>query len=147
MGQSKLAEVVVSYRPVGLEIHKFNSSQQVYEQVLAEWNDDTIELFEEFKILLLNRSNRVLGSYLLSRGGVSATVIDLKLVFAIALKSVASSIILVHNHPSGNLNPSIQDIDITKKIVDAGKLLDVAVLDHLIVTSESYYSFKDEGMI
>lgn len=147
MGHQKLAEVVVSYRPAKMKRVKLCTSQEVYQTVLSEWNSDTIQLFEEFKILLLNRSNHVLGIYILSRGGISGTVVDVKMIFAIALKTAASSIILVHNHPSGNLNPSKQDILLTKKVKESGELLDIKVLDHLIITCEGYYSFLDEGSL
>ena len=103
--------------------------------------------YEEFWILLLNRSNEVIGKKEISKGGVSGTVVDAKLVFNEALKQLASSIILCHNHPSGNLKPSQADIDLTKKIKAAGKTLDISVLDHLIVSESGFYSFADEGMM
>ncbi|MEL6719665.1 MAG: DNA repair protein RadC [Bacteroidota bacterium] len=102
---------------------------------------------EEFWILLLNRANLVLDRIQLSQGGTSGTVVDAKMVFRAALEGQASGIILVHNHPSGSLRPSQQDIDLTKKLRDAGKTLDINVLDHLIVTDRGYYSFADEGMM
>lgn len=102
---------------------------------------------EEFWILLLNRANLVLDRIQLSQGGTSGTVVDAKMVFRAALEGQASGIILVHNHPSGSLRPSQQDIDLTKKLKAAGKTLDLNILDHLIVTDRGYYSFADEGMI
>lgn len=102
---------------------------------------------EEFWILVLNRANRVLQHINISTGGVSGTVVDAKVIFKKALEHTASSIILCHNHPSGNLRPSQADIDVTNKLKSAGKTLDIAVLDHLIVTDRGYYSFADEGMI
>ena len=83
----------------------------------------------------------------ISRGGVSGTVVDLKLVFGTAMKAGASNIILSHNHPSGNLRPSPEDIQLTKKIVSAGNILDIKIFDHLIITNEGYYSFAEEGML
>lgn len=109
------------------------------------WNMDTIELKEEFCILLLSRVNKVKGYYKVSEGGVSGTVVDPKIVFSVALKCSACAIILAHNHPSGNTTPSVQDLDLTKKLVAGGKLLEISVLDHLILTTEEYYSFADEG--
>lgn len=97
--------------------------------------------------MLLNRANKVIGILKLSTGGTSATIAEPKLVFASSILSNASSIILAHNHPSGNLTPSQADIDLTKKLKEAGKFLEIPVLDHLIVTSEGYYSFADEGLI
>ena len=102
---------------------------------------------EEFWILLLNRANLVLDRIQLSQGGTSGTVVDAKMVFRAALEGQASGIILVHNHPSGSLRPSQHDIDLTKKLRDAGKTLDISVLDHLIIANRGYYSFADEGMM
>jgi DNA repair protein RadC len=102
---------------------------------------------EEFWILLLNRNNIVLGKKRISIGGVAGTVVDPKIIFKIALENLASGIILCHNHPSGNLNPSAQDIDITKKIRDGGKLLDICVNDHIIIGQKSFFSFADNGLL
>lgn len=98
-------------------------------------------------MLLLSRSNRVLGQYELSTGGTSGTVADLRLIFAVALKANASGIIIAHNHPSGTLAASQADQDITKKVKEAGRILEIPLLDHLIVTTEGYYSFADQGML
>jgi DNA repair protein RadC len=102
---------------------------------------------EEFWILLLTRSCKVVAKELISKGGLSGTVADPKIIFSIALQHSASSIIMAHNHPSGNLKPSQMDLDLTKKIVGAGKVLDIGVLDHLIFTDDSYMSFADEGLM
>ncbi len=102
---------------------------------------------EEFWILLLSRSNKVIAKELISKGGLSGTVADPKIIFSIALQHQASSIILAHNHPSGNLKPSQQDIDLTKKLYQAGKILDINVFDHLIITDDGFLSFADEGLL
>lgn len=102
---------------------------------------------EEFWILLLNQNSKVLGKELISKGGVAGTYADPKVIFNIALRYQAASIILAHNHPSGNLKPSQADIDLTKKMVNAGKMLDIKILDHLIVIDKGYYSMADEGVI
>jgi DNA repair protein RadC len=102
---------------------------------------------EEFWILLLNQSCKVLAKELISKGGLTGTVADPKIIFNIALQHSAVSIVMAHNHPSGNLKPSQLDIDLTKKIANAGNMLDIRVLDHLIVTNEGFYSFADEGVI
>ncbi len=125
---------------------KITDSQSAYDILMNHWSD-SIEFVEEFNILLLNRANRVLGFINLSKGGVTATVVDIKLVFAAALKGNASAVILSHNHPSGSLFPSQHDRDLTNKLVQAGELLDISILDHLIVSPFSYFSFKDEGML
>ncbi|MFZ4543441.1 MAG: RadC family protein [Saprospiraceae bacterium] len=102
---------------------------------------------EEFWYLLLNRANKVTHREQLSKGGVAGTVVDPKLIFKRALEAQASGIILAHNHPSGNLKPSTQDINLTQQLRSAAKLLDMTVLDHLIIAEDSYFSFADEGML
>ncbi|MCD8741919.1 DNA repair protein RadC [Mucilaginibacter roseus] len=102
---------------------------------------------EEFWIVLLSRSSKVLSKELVSRGGISGTVADPKIIFYMALQQQASAIILVHNHPSGNLKPSQLDIELTKKVANAGKMLDINVLDHLIITDKGFFSFADEGLL
>lgn len=102
---------------------------------------------EEFWLLILNRANLVIKKELISRGGVSGTVVDTKIIFKAAVEHYACSIIICHNHPSGNLKPSEADIRITKNIKDAGKLMEIPLLDHLIITENGFYSFSDEGMM
>jgi DNA repair protein RadC len=102
---------------------------------------------EEFWLLLLNRANMVIKKEMISRGGVTGTVVDARVIFKSALENRASSIIMAHNHPSGNLKPSEEDIRITKKIKEAGKLMEISLIDHLIITDSGYYSFGDEGML
>jgi len=101
---------------------------------------------EEFWILLIAQNGKLLGKELISKGGLNLTVADPKIIFSVALRHSAVSIMLAHNHPSGNLKPSQQDIDLTKKIANAGKLLDILVLDHLIITDSGYFSMADEGI-
>ncbi|MGB1217429.1 MAG: JAB domain-containing protein, partial [Saprospiraceae bacterium] len=102
---------------------------------------------EEFWILLLNRANKVVAKEQVSIGGVTGTVVDAKIIFRKALSSLACGIILCHNHPSGNLNPSQADLQITKKLKQAGETLEINVLDHLIITENGYFSFADEGRL
>ena len=102
---------------------------------------------EEFWVLLLNRANRVIKKKRVSEGGVSSTVADPKIIYKMALEDLASGIIVAHNHPSGNLAASKSDIDLTKKLKEAGKFLEVQLLDHLIVANQKYFSFADEGLI
>lgn len=142
-----IKEIQVSYSSGKSDKIKIKNSKDSYELLLSCWSEDTIELQEEFKVLLLNRNNQVLGVYPLSRGGVSGTFVDAKLVFSVALKCNASSIILAHNHPSGNLTPSETDKSLTKKLKQAGLHLDIMVLDHVILSKEGYYSFVDEGQM
>jgi DNA repair protein RadC len=97
--------------------------------------------------LLLNRANHVIGWFNVSMGGVASTVVDPKVIFSVALKCNTSGIILSHNHPSGNLNPSNADLELTKKLKNGGQILEIQILDHIILTTESYFSFADEGVI
>jgi DNA repair protein RadC len=103
--------------------------------------------YEEFWILMLNKANKILRKHQISEGGISGTVVDPKKVFKICLENHATSIILGHNHPSGLLKPSDADLLITKKLSEAGKLLEINVLDHLIISDTSYFSFADEGKL
>ncbi len=123
---------------------KITSSEGAYMLLRPQMEDLT---YEVFKIILLNRSNRVIKVIELSKGGVSGTVVDAKLVFKKALDHLASSIILCHNHPSGNLNPSEADKRLTKTLIKAGEVLSLKVIDHLIISYKGYYSFADEGLI
>ncbi|WP_026902906.1 RadC family protein [Pedobacter glucosidilyticus] len=104
-------------------------------------------MHEEFWIILLNKRNAILNKILISKGGLAGTVADPKIIFKAALEHHAASIILAHNHPSGNLKPSSADIRLTKKIVDAGALLDISILDHVIFCDKKFFSFSDAGMI
>ncbi len=145
----QVAEVEVSYRPKfkASERPRVSSSLEVYKLFINQWNRDKIELLEEFKIMLLNRNNRVLGIANISSGGVSGTFVDPKIVFSIALQGHASSIVLAHNHPSGNLKTSEADIRLTRNLVQAGLLLEIPIFDHLIITNYGYYSFADDGLM
>lgn len=145
----KVTEIKLTYQSKvkAADRPQISSSRDAYMVFLANWSEG-INLFEEFYILLLDRSNRAMGRYLVSQGGLAGTVVDAKLVFAAALKGRAASIILAHNHPSSNVNPSQSDIDLTRKLKKAGELLDIIVVDHLILSPEGgYYSFADEGLI
>lgn len=118
------------------------SSQDGYDAIKPYLFDLNVE---EFWVAFLNRSNKIIGIKSMSRGGIHGTVVDSRVIFKKALDLMASAIILFHNHPSGNLKPSAQDDAITKQIKDAGKLLDILILDHLIVSDKSFYSYSDQG--
>lgn len=147
--QWEVAEIQLSYKSnVKPSLRpKITSSRDAHEVLKRVWNDSVIELCEQFKVLFTNRANKVLGVFEVSTGGISGTVADPKLIFAAALKACATGLILSHNHPSGNLTPSHADIELTKKIKEGGRLLEIQLLDHLILTSESYFSFADEGLL
>ena len=125
---------------------KISNSASAYDILRSIWNDQ-IDLYESFYILMLNRANKVLGYRCISQGGVSGTVVDPKAIFQAALLCNASSLILSHNHPSGTLTPSEADERITKKLKAAGEFLEIAVLDHLIIGDDTFYSFADEGRL
>lgn len=124
--------------------NRISSSRDAYEQIKPHLLDLP---HEEFWLLLLNRANEVIRPLQVSQGGVSGTVADPKIIFKFALEYLASSIILVHNHPSGNLKPSEADKDLTRRLVSAGKLLEIPILDHLIFTDGGYLSFADDGLL
>ena len=127
-----------------LEIPKVTDSRTVYEllqPILGDLNH------EEFWIVYLSQSNRVIGKWLASKGGITSTLVDVRLVLRKALELSATGIILSHNHPSGKREPSQSDKDLTRKMMDAAKVMDIQVLDHLIVTDHSYFSFADEGIL
>ena len=142
-----VSEIKVAYITSDTPKVKIKSGEDAYNVLLESWNLDTIELQEEFKILLLNRANEVLGIYPLSRGGITGTVVDQRLIFAVALKCNATGIIMCHNHPSGKLLPSEADITLTKSIGKCANLLEINLLDHLIITKNGFYSFSNQGKL
>ncbi|NHJ33676.1 MAG: DNA repair protein [Asgard group archaeon] len=146
----KVAEVELRYRTKvnPKDRAQVKSSQDAYEIFMESWNNNTIEYFEEFKVLLLNRNNKVLGITTLTKGSSVGTIVDIKLLLQYALKTNASSIIVAHNHPSGNIEPSDADKKITYRIKHACNLMEISLLDHLIIlTITKYFSFSDEGLI
>lgn len=143
----KTPEISISYSNNNNKKLKIKNSKESYDVLLNSWNKNIIELQEEFKLLLLNRANQVLGVYALSKGGTASCVVDTKLVFSVALKCNATSIIVAHNHPSGNLKPSEADKAITEKLKKAGQYLDISLLDHLIITKDNFYSLSDNGFL
>ncbi|UZR99834.1 JAB domain-containing protein [Chondrinema litorale] len=144
-----VAEVKISYssKVPASKRPTITSSASAAEILRKHWEPGQLGFVESFKILLLNRANKVLGIYTVSNGGISGTVADPKTIFIAALKSSSVSLVLCHNHPSSNTNPSQADINLTNKIKEAGKLLDIAVLDHIILTEENYFSFLDSGLL
>lgn len=149
IGQAKAITIVAALElgrrrkdAIPIKRVQITSSKDVFQLMLPTYEDLS---HEEFWIVVLNTANKVLAKHMLSKGGRAGTVVDVKILFEEVLGYRATSIILTHNHPSGNLKPSEQDRQITKRIVDAGKLLDIKVLDHLIFANDGYYSFSDEG--
>jgi DNA repair protein RadC len=130
---------------IGLEEKiKVMSSQSAYNAIKSKLSDLP---HEEFWVIFLSRNNNVIKTDCISKGGVNGTVVDTRLIFKPAIECLASGIILAHNHPSGNLKPSQEDIHLTKKVKEAARLLDMAVQDHLIIGDQVYFSFADEGIL
>jgi len=146
----QISEVKLIYKTKikASERPQIKNSKDAYDLFLGNWDQETIEYVEEFKLLLLNRSNSVLGIMPVSRGGISGTVTDVRLIFQAAIKANASGIIVCHNHPSGNINPSESDARLPMKIKEAGRLMDIQLLDHIILINDgTYYSFADNGFL
>ena len=146
---SQVAEIELIYKSKVKPSERPNitSSHDAYKLIKLLWDEDKIDLVEQFKVLFMNRANKVLCIYNPSSGGITGTVADPRLIYSAALRINAVSLILCHNHPSGNLKPSQADIDLTRKIKCAGQYFDMKVFDHLIITSETYLSFADEGLL
>jgi DNA repair protein RadC len=151
IGEAKAVTIVAA-----LELGRRRKDQSPDEKPKIESSKTAFELIrgdlmdlphEEFWVMLCNRANRLIKKKRVSEGGVSGTVADPKIIFKLAVDGLASGIIVVHNHPSGNLKPSESDINLTRKIKEAGKLLEISLLDHLIIAHDRYYSFADEGML
>ena len=151
IGEAKAISIVAA-----MELGKRRKVAEVLEREKITSSKDVFELFssvlgdlshEEFWVLFLDRSNKIIDKQKTSQGGVSGTVIDIKLILKQAIEKLASSIVLCHNHPSGNIQPSKSDIDITQKLYKAAKYMDINVLDHIIVTTNEYFSFADENII
>ena len=141
-----ISEIEVIYRPKvkPSERPQVLKSDDAYYLFLKGWDMDKIYLVEHAKVMLLNHSNRVLGIHQISSGSISGTIIDPKQVFSVSLKTNACNIILAHNHPSGNLQFSYNDISLTRKLISAGSFLEIKVLDHLILSPEGYRSFEND---
>ncbi len=139
-----------------LEIGRRRASQEVPEKIQISSSSDLFKVLhpylgdlqtEQFWAIFLNQSNRILGKTQLSSGGINQSVVDVRILFKTALEHFATAIVVAHNHPSGNLKPSQEDLKITKQITEAGKLLNIQVLDHLIISQNSYFSFADESLL
>ncbi|MBK9729044.1 MAG: JAB domain-containing protein [Saprospiraceae bacterium] len=145
----QVAEVKVIYKSKlpFIQPLRVNSSTEAEKIFRANWSED-MELVEEFNVLFLNRANYVKGIFRLSRGGLTGTVADPRILFATALKSLSVGVIAGHNHPSGSTKPSPQDIELTRKLKEIGRFHEITLIDHLILTPHSgFYSFADEGML
>ncbi len=151
IGEAKAISIAAA-----LEIGKRKALQEVPKKVPITGSKDAYSILknyledlqtEEFWAIFLNQSNKVIHTQRLSSGGINQAVVDIRILFKNAMEFLATGVIIAHNHPSGNLKPSSEDLHITKKIKEAGKILDIQLLDHLIITQNHYYSFADEGVL
>lgn len=145
----KVAEIELVYHSLPGQQQRpvIKTAAAAYKVFRDNWDMNKIELQEQFKVILLNTGSACLGIVDISTGSVKGCIVDTRLIFAAALKANAVSIILAHNHPSGNLEPSTMDKTLTEKIAAAGELLDIPIRDHLIITTKAYKSFFDDGLI
>lgn len=144
--KSTFPEFTLGKKPSDFLKAKIKTSQDC-EQVIRKFYSDDIEIYESFFLLLLNRANVTIGYAKISQGGITGTVVDVKIVLKYVVDSLACGVVFCHNHPSGNITPSEEDKRITTRIKEALKYLDTAVLDHIILTSENYFSFADNGLL
>jgi len=144
-----LSEIQLKYNPKVPVIQRpqIKCSDDAYHQFLLLMDQTQFNIREEAAVLFLNRNNRILGGFKLSIGGITGTVLDIRLILSSALKSLSSAIFIAHTHPSGNLTPSKSDIDVTLKLRDAARLMDIILLDHLILTKEAFSSMAENGLI
>jgi DNA repair protein RadC len=151
IGEAKAISIIAA-----MELGRRRKEQENPDKLKITGSNDAADIFtpllgdldhEEFWVLLLNRHNKVIDKFMASKGGITGTVIDVRSIMKTALDKLSTSMILCHNHPSGNLSPSDADHQITQKLKDAGKIIDIQVLDHLIITQKKYFSFADEGIL
>jgi DNA repair protein RadC len=142
-----ISEIEIIYKPNHYTKEALLGVKNAADILRMFWNPDTIEYYEEFKVLYLDRANHILGIQTIAKGGLNGVFVDVRLIFQGALKSNAHSIIVSHNHPSGNREPSESDRDLTRQIKAAGVILSINLLDHVIMTKDSYLSFVDNGYL
>lgn len=146
-GNWTVAEINISYKPLIIDQITITSSSDAYELVKSLWDQERISIQEQLGVLFFNQSNKVIGWKLLSTGTMTACIVDIKLLVSLALHCMATHVMIVHNHPSGNLTASQSDKTLTEKVKDSLKLIDILLLDHLIITTDGYLSFSDEGLL
>lgn len=151
IGEAKAISIIAA-----LELGRRRKSTDVVEKLQIKSSKDAYDIlkskltdlpYEEFWMLFLNRSNKVIKCEFVSRGGIAGTVVDVKLILKSALDAMASGIVLAHNHPSGNLKPSGEDLSLTKRLKEAASFFDISILDHLIIGDSNFFSFADEGVL
>lgn len=145
--KSNLPEITIRLKKGEILKCQIKTSKDAADTFRKIWDVDTLPIYESMICIFLNRNNNTIGWYKVSQGGLSGTLMDVRLILSIALTSLAQGLILCHNHPSGNLTPSEADTAMTRKLKEAGNLMDIQLLDHIILSEEGYYSFIDEGII
>ena len=143
----QLPEITLKFKAGNYTKHKITCSKTCANLLREMYDADTLEYTESFVVLLLNRQNETIGWNKISQGGLNSVLVDIRVLFTVALQAGASAMIISHNHPSGNLNPSNEDLNLTKRVAEAGKTLDINVLDHVIITKDGYCSLADKGLI
>ena len=141
------SEIKVSYSTSLTDKFRLTNCNDTFKFILSHWDMGIIEFQEQCKIILLNRSNYVLGIHELSKGGITGTVVDIRIILSVALKCNATGIIVVHNHPSGNMKPSEADKNLTSRLKKACDILDISLIDHFIISRNCFFSFTQEGLI
>jgi DNA repair protein RadC len=145
-GSWTVAEIEISYKPIITDHTVISSSSQAYELIKQLWDKEKINLQEQFAALFFNQSKKIIGWKVLSTGNMTKCIVDLKLLVSLALHCMSTHVMIVHNHPSGNLKVSQPDESITATVKDVLKLIDVQLIDHLIIGENGYFSFNDEGL-
>ena len=145
--KSNLPEITLKLKKGDVLKSKITKSSDAVEVFRKVWDNDLLEICESFMVIFLNRNNTTIGWFKVSQGGLSGTIVDNRLILVTALNCLASGMIICHNHPSGNTEPSEADKKVTEKLKQAALLLDIQVIDHIILTENSFYSFADEGII
>jgi DNA repair protein RadC len=142
-----LAEVQITYSNPVKSVDRFKvvGSQSVASALREFW--PSYDHIEFMYMIMLNRQNQILGYHQVSKGGITGTIIDLRVIYQVALKANASAIIIAHNHPSGNLEPSETDKKVSREVKDAGKILNITLLDHIILTTDGFHSMADDGQL
>lgn len=144
-----ISEIEIRYNPKipALQRPRITNSSDAYHQFMQLLDTEKLNIQEEVTVLFLNRGNRIIGGYKLASGGITRVVVDIRIILGVALKCLATGLILAHSHPSGELKPSVADKELTQRLKQASKLMEISLLDHLIITAEGYFSFEDEGLL
>jgi len=141
-------EIAVKFKKeTGSQLYRLTTVKECADMARQIFNADTIQWIEEFLMICVNRQNELIGFYKVSKGGMTATLVDVRVICTTALQTMAHSVIIAHNHPSGSLTPSEADKAITARICEAFRILDIKLIDHLILTTDNYFSFLNEGLL